>query len=233
MRTRLNNGREYELEAQYGLPEKLPAGEQILWQGSPDFWRTAKDIFYIRPIIGYFVFVVLYQIIDGFLLDNTLRSIFISAIWMIALSVVCIGMVASLAYLTSSTTVYTITNHRVVMRIGIALTKTFNVPFKQIVSADFTESKDSFGHIPLRINENTKIAYFHLWPHARPARFSHPEPMLRNIPKVKEVAKILTTAWCEENQVYAHQVSVKNLAKNTEHSSQVLSSSLTNDLGLT
>ena len=31
-----SNGHEHELEPQYGLPERLPATEKILWQGSPD-----------------------------------------------------------------------------------------------------------------------------------------------------------------------------------------------------
>ena len=50
MRTQLNNGREYELEEQYGLPEKLPSSERIEWQGSPNTLKVAKNIFYNKIV---------------------------------------------------------------------------------------------------------------------------------------------------------------------------------------
>jgi hypothetical protein len=233
MRTQLNNGREYELEAQYGLPEKLPEGEQVLWQGSPDVWRTAKDVFFMRPIIAYFVFLVMYRIYDGIALEHSLRIISISVAWMLALSVVCIGLVYCLAYLTASATVYTVTNRRVVMRIGIALTLSFNLPYKEIINADFKQKKDGYGNIPLRISPHTKISYFHLWPHARPFRINNPEPMLRNIADVKEVATLLANAWATENQVSLVQATAKSPMSSPDRVRSSLGVGLSNDLSLT
>ena len=40
-----------------------------------------------------------------------------------------------MAWLSARNTVYTITDRRVVMRIGIVLTLTFNLPFKRIAAA--------------------------------------------------------------------------------------------------
>jgi len=233
MRTQLNNGREYELEAQYGLPEKLPDGEYVIWQGSPNVWRMAKDAFYIRPIIAYFVFLVLFRIFDGISLEHATLAIVISTIWMLALSVVCIGLVYCLAYFTAITAVYTMTNRRIVMRIGIALTLSFNLPYKEIISADFQEKKDGFGNIPLRISPTTKIAYFHLWPHARPFCFNNPEPMLRNIANVKEVATLLTNAWASENQISLTPASVKSPISTPGRVKSGMGVGLSNDLGLT
>ena len=36
---------EHEFEPVHGLPEKLPAGEKILWQGSPDWKTLANEAF--------------------------------------------------------------------------------------------------------------------------------------------------------------------------------------------
>jgi hypothetical protein len=232
MRKNLNNGREYELEAEYGLPEKLPEGEYVIWQGAPEFWGMAKDIFYIRPVIAYFVFLVIYRIYDGIVLDHTIKAIAISAAWMLAMSLVCVGLLAALAYYTVSSTAYTMTNRRVVMRIGIAMQMSFNLPYKEITSADFTAKKDGSGHIPLKINADTKIAYFHLWPHVRPMNFNHPEPMLRNIKNVEQVATLLTKAWSDENQI-ALQVFPKSPMIQPDRSRQGLGVGLTNDLSLT
>ena len=41
-----SNGQEHELEPQYGLPERLPATEKILWQGSPDASVLARSAFH-------------------------------------------------------------------------------------------------------------------------------------------------------------------------------------------
>jgi len=47
----------------------------------------------------------------------------------------------------------------------------------------------------MQIATEDKIAYFHLWPHARPWRLAKPEPMMRCIPEANQVAALLTEAW--------------------------------------
>lgn len=81
------------------------------------------------------------------------------------------------------------------MRVGIVLTVTFNLPYKTLGSADLKLYKDGTGDIPMQIATEDKIAYFHLWPHARPWRLATPEPMMRCVPEAKQVATILTEAW--------------------------------------
>ena len=233
MRTQLNNGREYELEEQYGLPEKLPSNEKIEWQGSPSTWKVAKNIFYIRAIIAYFVLITMYRVFEGIQTDLSTKAVVVSGLWMLALSFTCIGLVYCLAHLTATTTVYTITNRRVVMRIGIALTQTFNLPFKAIVSADMHQEKDGFGDIPLKISVDTKIAFIHLWPHSRPFVYSYPQPMLRCVADVKAVSEILTKAWCEDNQVQANTLTRDTSVISNLPSGKNLSPGLTKDLGLT
>ncbi len=41
-----------------------------------------------------------------------------------------------MAWLSARSTVYTLTDRRMVMRMGIVLTVTFNLPFKRIAAAD-------------------------------------------------------------------------------------------------
>ena len=45
---------EYENEPIPGLPGIPPAGEQILWQGSPGWRALARTAFHTRLIAGYF-----------------------------------------------------------------------------------------------------------------------------------------------------------------------------------
>ena len=47
------NGHEHEFEAAYGLPEPLPKGESILWQGAPDLADLAVRVFHLKKIAVY------------------------------------------------------------------------------------------------------------------------------------------------------------------------------------
>ena len=50
--------REHEFEAQYGLPEKLPEGERILWQGAPDWQVIARRVFHVNKVAIYFALML-------------------------------------------------------------------------------------------------------------------------------------------------------------------------------
>ena len=46
--------REFELDAEPGLPEPLPHGERILWQGAPAWGSIARRVFHLRKVALYF-----------------------------------------------------------------------------------------------------------------------------------------------------------------------------------
>jgi hypothetical protein len=104
------------------------------------------------------------------------------------------GLFALYAWLIARTTVYTITNRRLVMRFGIALPITVNVPFSRIQSAAVKCLKDGSGDIPLTLDDSHRVSYVVLWPHIRPWKFRRPEPMLRGLPNAMPVADILADA---------------------------------------
>ena len=91
---------------------------------------------------------------------------------------------------TRERTVYTLTDKRVVMRIGIVLTLTFNIPYRRIAAAGLHLDTRGTGDLPLALLPPDHIAYLHLWPHARSWRVARPEPMLRSVlgPSAKSAA---------------------------------------------
>lgn len=186
---------EHEFEAARGLPEQLPAGETLLWQGSPDWKRLAQRAFHVRKLVVYFAALMALRL--AVLLGGApgTREIVLSVVWMAALAVTALGLLSLVAWLSARATVYSITDRRVVMRIGIVLTLTFNIPFKRITGAGLHLEADSTGDLPLALNGEDRIAWLHLWPHARPWRLAHPEPMLRSVPQAAEVARLLADAW--------------------------------------
>jgi len=190
-----SHGHEHELEPQYGLPERLPDGERILWQGSPDAGELARSAFHLRKLLLYFGALIALRgatvLADGGSWADAAWSLLLPS----ALALTGLMAVGLLAWLTARTAVYTVTDRRVVMRIGIVLTLTFNLPLRMVESAALRPGQRGHGDIVLRLKGPDRIAWLHLWPHARPWKLAQPEPMLRAVPDAAVVAARLANAW--------------------------------------
>ena len=75
------------------------------------------------------------------------------------IALAAVGILAFLAWLNSRTTVYTITNRRVVMRFGAAIPKAINIPFGIIESAAIKPLAGDGGDIALVLKAPNKIAF--------------------------------------------------------------------------
>ena len=190
-----SHGHEHELEPQYGLPERLPATEKILWQGSPDAKVLARSAFHIRKLALYFVALVAINAASVVADGAAAMDVLLALVWPAGLSALALGGVWTLAWLTARTAVYTVTDRRVVMRIGIVLTLTFNLPLRTIESAAMRQGSGGHGDIVLALKGPDHIAWLHLWPHARPWHLTRTQPMLRALPQVADVAALLQRAW--------------------------------------
>ena len=193
-----HNGHEHEFEPQHGLPEALPPDEQVIWQGSPDWRMLARRAFHSRGLSVYFMLLVGWQVVHVASSGSTGLEMAKAIAWTAGLSALAMGLVLTLAWLSARTTVYTLTNKRIVMRLGIVLTMTFNLPLQRIASAGLHLDKGAArgtGDIPLALVGNVRIPYLQLWPHARPWRVSQPHPMLRSVPDALTVAAQISTAW--------------------------------------
>lgn len=190
---------DYQSEPIRGLPERLPPGEQILWQGAPRWWQLAKDVFHIRLVAVYFAALMLWRGLYRFGdTGGDHRAVIAAVLSLLPVAMAGLGLLALLAWLSSRTSVYTITNRRLVLRIGVALPTAINIPFRLIGAAGFRPRADGTGDIPLTLLGDERMAFSTLWPHARPWRINHPEPMLRAIPDAARVASILGAALSAE-----------------------------------
>lgn len=185
---------EHELEAAPGLPEPLPNGERLLWQGAPDWRVLAREAMHLRMLAVYFALLLAARGVNVLAGGGSARDALLSVLWPLPLAAAALGLLALLAWLVCRTSVYTITDRRVVMRIGIVLSITFNLPFSQIESAGLRRGTGATGDITLVLADTDHIAYVHLWPHARPWHLKRTEPMLRALPRVQAVADLLAAA---------------------------------------
>ena len=188
-------GPEHEYEPQRGLPEVLPAGETLIWQGSPDWRALARGAFHLRKLAVYFALMLALRGVVAYADGRSAADAVMAALWLLPLAALGLGLVAMLAWLSARGTVYTLTSKRVVMRIGIVLTVTYNLPFQRIARADLALDADGHGDIALALAGKDRIAYLQLWPHARPWRMARPEPSLRSVPDAARLAQTLVAAW--------------------------------------
>jgi hypothetical protein len=183
---------EHDGEPIRGLPGYLPAGEHILWQGSPD-WRTlARSAMKAHWVALYFGGLVTWNLVNGLATSRPIDEVALTAVFSLLAGLVCVGLLVGYAWANARTTVYTLTNKRFVLRHGVALSKCFNIPYPTIASAQLKVDEKGVGDIPISLGGGAKIAYPHLWPHARPWKFVSPQPMMRALPDAAAVAERLS-----------------------------------------
>ena len=202
---------DFAVEPIKGLPGILPEGEDILWQGRPNWWALSKDSLNVYWVLGYFIVLAVWRYLSLYQVEGTGYAM-AGSLPLMVLGIVACTILVGIAYIQARMTIYTITTKRVVMRIGAALTITFNFPYKKISNADLGLRKDGTGTIALELIGYNKVSYLVLWPHLRPWKMSNPQPAFRCIDNPEEVAKILSKA--AETQINSQQITISKLETN-------------------
>ena len=184
---------DFAFEPIRGLPERPPEGEVILWQGQPNWLRLSVDSLNVWWVLGYFIFLFVWRFISVSDLMPIYQAVLVSLPFL-ALGLIVTLLLMLVGFIQANATVYTITNKRVVMRIGAALTVTLNLPFTEIENAAIASSSKNFGSIVIDTKQDSKFSFLVLWPHARAWHFKKPQPSLKCIPNAAEVAEILSNA---------------------------------------
>ncbi|MEL7093557.1 MAG: photosynthetic complex putative assembly protein PuhB [Pseudomonadota bacterium] len=176
-----------------GLPEYLPPGEEILWQGRPDTWALAREALNANWIMGYFGILAVWRVLTVIDVLPTSQALS-AAVPFVALGLGVCALLVLIAYVQARSTYYTVTTARIAMRVGAALTLNINLPFREITGAALDLRKSGVGTIAFQTKTRTKLSYLVLWPHARPWRFAQTEPALRCIPDAQRVAALIAEA---------------------------------------
>jgi hypothetical protein len=185
---------EHGFEPVPGLPERLPEGETLLWQGRPGWRGLARGALHVRGIAAYFALVAAWQGASVATSGGSVVEAVASAALMMLIGALPIAFLMAYAWMAARGAVYTITSRRIVMRVGVALPVTINLPFALIESASLSRRGDGSGDVVLRLAGKQRASWIALWPHCRPWRFNRPEPMLRALPDAEAVAQILGRA---------------------------------------
>lgn len=182
---------EHDEELSPGLPAPLPAGETILWQGSPRFGALARSL-HVRELGVYFLALIAIRGItawNGSVIDEA-----VTVVQLLGVSAIVLGLISLFAWRCARTTMYTITEKRLVVRYGVALSKAVNIPFSMVTNAALRLNADGSGDVSLQLERAERVPYVMLWPHVRPWRLSPSQPMLRALGDAAPVAQLLSRA---------------------------------------
>ncbi|SLN58170.1 hypothetical protein ROJ8625_02933 [Roseivivax jejudonensis] len=184
---------DFDIEPVPGLPERPPEGERILWQGRPDAFALTWTSLSLPWVVGYFVLLALWRF--GTLVDLVPMGQAVgAAVPFLILGAIVVALLGLIGWIQARATVYTVTDRRVAMRIGAALTVTLNLPYTQIAAAGYAPGRRGTGTIALSTVGGPVMSYLVLWPHVRPWRIARPEPALRCIPQAEQVARLIAEA---------------------------------------
>jgi len=187
--------REHDIEPVPGLPERLPAGETMLWQGRPAARLVAMHLLKSRWLAAYFLVLALWAGASGFYDGQQPGGILFSLAVLIALGAALLALVELYAWAIWRTTIYTITDRRVVMRFGVAFSMALNLPYGRVdgVSMRPLGGKGA-GTIAIRLAPGHRLSWLIQWPHARGWRFAQTEPALICLPDAEAASAALALA---------------------------------------
>ncbi len=188
---------DFTVEPVRGLPELLPAGERMLWQGAPD-WRAAgaprPACRAGRPRISacWRSGVVARRWAAG---DGVAEALCGGQLAAGAGARSCVGVLALLAWAMARATVYTITDKRVACGSAWRCRVTVNLPYRCIGSADLARHKDGSGDIALDADRREQAGLADaVAACAGRGTSARPQPALRAIRDAAGVAALLAEA---------------------------------------
>jgi hypothetical protein len=190
----LNPIAEHDFEPVPGLPAALPEGEYLLWQGRPDARDLAISALHVRKLAVYFTILIGLRVALQWQSGVGMAEIVSTAAALAALAGFTLVLLGSIAWLMARASRYTVTNRRVVIRCGVTVQVTVNLPFGRIVSADLRLRRDGHGDIALRLEPGSRASWIMLWPHVRSWQVGGVQPLLRALPDAEAAARTLGEA---------------------------------------
>ncbi len=185
---------EHDREVAPGLPEELPRNEQLLWRGAPAFDSVLRGSFHFTKLVTYFAALLVVQLVLNLRGGVTVSEAIASTSGFTLLAAVALGLLALYVRLVTRATLITLTDRRIVLRTGVAVPVTINLPYSRIEAADLRLHKDGSGDIVLVPEAGSRVSWLLLWPMVKPFRWWRVRPVLRGIENAESVARALGDA---------------------------------------
>ena len=173
---------------------RLAPGEAVVWQGSPSWRSAARDVFHMRGLALYFLLLFGLDAYQAWSKHIPTAKAVHDSVPLLVISVFALTIVGTIAWFSSRTTRYIVTQRRVILHYGIAMPATLALPLTQIVGASVSLRRDHTGDVALVLKAGNHMPFLKLWPLARAWHITRPQPMLRGVPQAAVVAGLVVRA---------------------------------------
>jgi hypothetical protein len=146
----------------------------------------------VRKVTAYWAALMAWVLAAGLYDGWTLGALAFPLSMLTVLAVLTVGTLAALAWGSARSAIFTVTSERLIVRFGMALRMSLNLPFGEIDSVGLRRFGDGTGDIPIALRGGRAFSWLVLWPFVRPWRIAAPEIMLRGLPEADQVAELLS-----------------------------------------
>jgi hypothetical protein len=188
------------------------ANEKVLWKGRPSLGLFARTAFHTRTLGLYMGALIVIALATG---RND------AAIVAAVLGTALLAILYTIAWLSTRSTLYILTDERLIMRIGMAIETRINIPLKQITAAHFRPRSKGHGDIAFELAGDRLLGTVILWPHMRPWHYNRPQPMLRAVPDAAALAQTIAEARAQYGAIEQNLTEIKEApARTGQHTGQ-------------
>jgi len=180
--------------------------ETVLWKGRPQVALLARTAFHTRTLGLYMGGLAVAALVMG-------RTD--AALVAAGLGSALIALLYGLAWASARSTLYILTDTRMIMRIGMAIETRINLPLKQVTAAHLRMRGKDQGDIAFELSGDRLLGNLLLWPHVRPWHYAKPQPMLRAVPDAAHVARMIAETRARFGAIDRHSSEVKEAAPAT------------------
>jgi hypothetical protein len=186
--------------------------EKVLWKGRPSLGLFARTAFHTRTLGLYMGALIVIALASG---RND------AAIVAAVLGTALLAILYTLAWLSTRSTLYILTDARLIMRIGMAIETRINIPLKQITAAHFRPRSKGHGDIAFELAGERLLGTVILWPHMRPWHYNRPQPMLRAVPDAAALAQKIAEVRAQYGEIERNLTEIKEAPVRTgQHTGQ-------------
>jgi len=185
--------------------------ERVLWKGRPNLTLLARTAFHTRKAGLYMGALIAVALISG----NSNAAIVAGV-----LGVALVAILYILAWATARSTLYILTDARMIMRIGVAIETRVNIPLKQVKAAHLRPRTGGHGDIAFELGGERLLGTVLLWPHVRPWHYAMPQPMLRAVPDAQALAQMIAEVRAQYGSIERNLTEIKEAAPAGGHTGQ-------------
>ena len=185
--------------------------EAVLWKGRPEVALLARSAFHTRTLGLYMAALAIIALV----MDKPDAAL-VAAV----LGTALVGLLYGLAWASARTTLYILTDTRLIMRIGMAIETRVNIPLKQVKAAHLRPRTGGHGDIAFELGGERLLGTVLLWPHVRPWHYAMPQPMLRAVPDAEALAQMIAEVRAQYGSIERNLTEIKEAAPAGGHTGQ-------------